>query len=321
MGIVRFIGSLTAFVAGFILLLLAMILCVGRLLDRASFELPNGRTTLVLGDSQMEFALNDSILDRTVSVAQSGEAYLYAFAKARRFIADNPGLDTIWLSYNMNSLERRQEILTRSERYSKNKIPYNFFLLRASDLDLFRDQGSAYEVLARTPWLRRNYIKKALRRATTYRDLSFGGYTRSYRYKLAMDVAHRDSLINAKATRPPGFGEAKDQVRYLAELVELCKRKGVTCILINTPVHPVIKAEADTAAYYAFWREHMADVPLWDHSDWTFPDSCFGDATHMNHRGATLYSEYLQALRANGWKGVEERRVSIRQDPPLTDRP
>ncbi|MBL7940489.1 MAG: hypothetical protein JNL43_14100 [Flavobacteriales bacterium] len=315
MAIARFIGSISVFVLGFILLLLSIILGVGRLLDRASFKLPEGTSTLILGDSQMEFALNDSILPGSVSMAQSGEAYLYAFNKARRFIADNPGLDTIWLSYNMNSLERRQEILTRSERYSKNKIPYNFFLLTAADLDVFWRQGSAYEVLARTPWLRRNYIKKALRRATTYRDLSFGGYAHSERNKLAFDVARRDSLIRAKATPPPGFGEAKDQVRYLIELVSLCKREGITCILVNTPVHPVIKAEADTAAYYAFRREHMADVPLWDHSDWTFPDSCFGDATHLNHKGAKLYSEYLKALRVNRWEGVDQRHLAVRSGP------
>ncbi len=321
MGIVRFIIGIAAFLLAFVVLLAGIIVFVGRSMDRASFELPERRTTLVLGDSQMEFGLNDSILAQTVNVAQSGEAYLYAFGKARRFITDNPDLDTIWLSYNLNSLERRQEILTRSERYSKNKIPYNFFLLRAMDIGLFLDQASAYEALARTPWLRRNYIKKALKRTTTFRDLNFGGYTYSDRYKLAVDVAYKDGLLKKKASPAPGFGEARDQVRYLKELVDFCRGKGVTCILISTPVHPVIKAQADTAAYFAFWREHMPDVPLWDHSGWTLPDSCFGDATHLNHRGARLYSTRLWALRENGWNGVEERQVTLSPDTPLVRTP
>lgn len=311
MGRAKFIRRVIIFSALFTGLLTSLILIVGYLLGSASFRLPEGRRTLILGDSQMEYALNDSILTGAVNLAQGGEAYLYAYGKARRFIAEDPDLDTIWVSYNLNSLERRQRILTRSTRYSRYKIPYNFFLFGMKEASLFIDQGSAYETIARTPWLRRNYVKKLLKRKTTFRDLSFGGYTHSDRNKLAVDVAYKDSLLKAGAVPDPGFGDAPDQVEYLLRLVDLCHEKGIVCILVNTPVHPIIKAHADTAAYYRFWRERMPNVPLWDHASWAIPDSCYGDATHLNQHGARLYSGYLNTLRSQGWQSVTQRNLDL----------
>ena len=82
MGIARFIRSMAIFLALFMALLTCVVLFTGWLLGRSSFTLPDKVNTLILGDSHVECGLDDSILTGTANVSQSGEAYLYAYAKA-----------------------------------------------------------------------------------------------------------------------------------------------------------------------------------------------------------------------------------------------
>jgi hypothetical protein len=286
---------------------IAFIRWTGDLLNRASFELPSWTTTLVLGDSQVECAIDPSELPGVISVAQGGEAFLFAYAKARRFIAENPQLDTIWLSFNYMALERKQDTLTRSERYINYKLPFNFFLLDATDLRHFAQSPHTYASLLQTPFKRRAYIGKALRNTTNWKDLNFGGYLKLTDRKLEQDVARRAADRQEGRVRLPEFGTAADQVEYLDRIITLCASNDITCILVNTPVHHAVQADTDTTAYYAFLRSHYPRTPLWDHSSWTFPDSCFRDAAHLNTAGAKLYAERLKTLRSSSWPPTDRK--------------
>ncbi|MDR0371726.1 MAG: hypothetical protein LBH80_07760, partial [Prevotellaceae bacterium] len=39
---------------------------------------------------------------------------------------------------------------------------------------------------------------------------------------------------------------------------------------------------------------YMPDVKYMDYSTFQLPDSCYGDVTHLNYRGARIFSQYLQ---------------------------
>lgn len=295
------------FLAALLLVNAVLIRWTCQLLDHASFELPAGTTTLVLGDSQVECAIDPASIPGVVNLAQGGEAFLFAHAKARRFIQADPRLDTIWLSCNYMGLEKKQDTLTRSERYVSYKLPFNFFLLDKEDMRHFAGNQHAYASLLQTPFKRRAYIGKALRGHTTWEDLNFGGYLKLTDRKLAHDVAQRERARREGRTKPAAFGTAQDQVEYLEKIIALCAANKVTCILVNTPVHDAVQADTDTAAYYAYLREHYPEVPLWDHADWSFPDSCYRDAAHLNVDGARLYTERLRALRSLGWPAVDRQ--------------
>lgn len=307
----KFILRIVAFLGLFIVFCAIVVLGVGWLMGRASFKLPAEVNTIVLGDSHVECAINDTILDHTANLSMAGEAYLYSFVKARKFLAANPQVDTLWLAYDFNSLEEWKDTLTRSERYNKYKLPFHFFLLDAADLHIFATQSSFYSVMARTPYMRRRYIKLALRGSTTYQDLNIGGYQYLVRDRLKADVAKRDSSFAAGGTRETNFGGAMDQVEYLDKVIALCNERNVTCILLNTPVNSVIPRETDTMAYYAYARNHLSGTTLWDHNAWVLPDSCFGDATHLNHWGAARYSERLKELRSKGWPTLDRQGHTV----------
>ncbi len=277
------------------------------LLLRTDLTFPTGTNTLVLGDSQVEWAVNDSLIPRTVNLAQGGEAYLYSYAKAKHFFEANPDLDTLWLSFNYMALDHVQDTLTRSDRYIKFKLPFNFFLLDATDACIFLGLPKAYITLAQTPFIRWGFIRKAVRGPTNYKDLNFGGYSGTTEQKLKKDLSVRANEQKLGTTRPPEFGAARDQVEYLQRTIDLCRANGVTCILLNTPVHPVAQKGSDTTAYYAYIQQHFPDQPFFDHSSWQFPDSCFRDAVHLNAHGATRYTTRLEKLRSKGWPTLDRQ--------------
>lgn len=304
MGIARFIKDMVGFLFLFLVLCAVLVLGLRRLMWQASLELPPGTTTLMLGDSHIECAVNDSLLPGTFNLAQAGDAFLYSHAKLRALIDRNPQLDTVWLSYNFQCLNGQLDVLTRSEKYCKSKLPFGGFLLDMEDLKVYAGQYAFYSVIIRTPYIRRQFIKKSLVRPTTLDDLRLGGYLHMERDKLASDLAKRDSTRTA-GLPPQRFGEAMDQINYLERTVELCRKKGLTCILLNTPVHPIVTHDADTTAYYAFQEDHLEGTVLWDHSAWPLPDSAYADATHLNHKGAAIYTERLRKLRSMNWPSTD----------------
>lgn len=304
MGIARFISRMALFLAVFLLLNLALVLGLRRMMKHASLALPEGTTMLILGDSHVECALNDTLLPGAVNLSQAGDAYLYSHAKLRALLEQNAGIDTLLLSYNFQCLNAQLDVLTRSEKYCESKLPYSFFLLDREDLSVYREQYAFYSTMLRAPYIRRQFIKKSFQRPTHLADLKIGGFQYMVRDKFKKDLALRDSTRQA-GLQPQRFGEAKDQVPYLLRTVDLCREKGVTCILINTPVHPVVPRDSDTAAYYGFHRKYMADILLLDHSAWPLPDSGYSDATHLSHHGARIYSTRFQAVRSAGWPTVD----------------
>jgi len=307
MEVLRFILRALACLGLSVVFCALTVLGVGALMGRASFKLPKEINTIVLGNSHVECAINDTILDHAANLSMAAEAYLYSYVKAKNFLIANPQVDTLWLAYDFNCLEEWNDTLTRSQRYNNYKLPFHYFMLDVSDLSVFATQLSFYSVLSRTPYMRRKYIKLALRAPTTYKDLKIGGFQYLVRDRLQADLARRDSLYATHAVRTPNFGKAMDQVEYLDKIVTLCKERSVTCIMLSTPTHPVIARDADTTAYYAYWRNHLQGTTLWDHSSWEMPDSCFGDAPHLNHWGAARYSTRLKELRSLGWPTVDRK--------------
>gem|GEM_PF-6093730 len=166
--------STSAFVCLLILLNSILLKWTASLMLGASFRLPETARTLVLGHSQVECAINDSALTHSVNMAQSGEAYLYAYLKAKEFLARNPSVDTLWLSYNFSALDQEWDTLTRSDGYIEHKLPLNFFLCGPEGSAYFLEQdqhvrgtrmysslalGSDHESLERTNDLPRSGVR------------------------------------------------------------------------------------------------------------------------------------------------------------------
>lgn len=85
------------------------------------------------------------------------------------------------------------------------------------------------------------------------------------------------------------------QIHYLRKIVDLCKQKSVRLILINTPKNEYYLNKLNVSLIRD-WNnvpQNHQNITILDFSTFSILDSCFGDLTHLNYKGARIFSNYL----------------------------
>ncbi|MDR2414458.1 MAG: hypothetical protein LBD64_05695, partial [Odoribacteraceae bacterium] len=83
------------------------------------------------------------------------------------------------------------------------------------------------------------------------------------------------------------------QKEYLLKIVDLCRSRNVELILINTPTYKPEKY-GNLDKLRAYYNTYLPGVKYMDYSAFPLPDSCYGDISHLNYKGAEVFSKYLQ---------------------------
>ncbi|MFY8037044.1 MAG: hypothetical protein ACOVMQ_07750 [Cyclobacteriaceae bacterium] len=248
-----------------------------------SFKLPDAKNILVLGDSQTETSINDSLLTNVANVSQSADAYLYSYVKLKLFLDQNPQLDTILLSISYTNLNKEKDLWVTDTRYSW-KIQTYLPFFRPDDYVNFMFNKEFHRLWFRMPFYNKNFFLKRY----TYSDLDFGGYEYLERQKLEED------LKNQSNTAPEPTLKSSYQEKYLFKIIEECKSRHVQLIFLTPPIYAKRINNFDTARYYRYYREKLHEYPLLDFSDLSFPDSYYGDIEHLNFNGAKAFTPIFQ---------------------------
>lgn len=73
--------------------------------------------------------------------------------------------------------------------------------------------------------------------------------------------------------------------------MQLCKERSVNLQFINTPMRGDLLY--DKQEFRSLCQERLPDINYTDFADFTLADSCFADNTHLNYRGAEIFSSYI----------------------------
>jgi hypothetical protein len=257
-------------------------------LSRVSFVIPGDKNILVLGDSHTECAIDDSIFTRSFNISQSGTAYLYSYTKLRKFLAVNPHIDTVLLSFHGGSIQKSLDEWILGDRYILGRIPQYFSLLRTEELSLFVKNPAFYSALVKLPMKSIGALLKfMIGRTLTYKDWYIGGYFKLDRDRLqqALEQQENNTVVE---TEYSGY-----QIDYLLKIVELCNERGVELILFNAPTYDAGKY-GNLRALNDFYTAYCGGTRYLDYSDFPLPDYGYGDIGHLNFKGAEIFSQYLQ---------------------------
>lgn len=128
---------------------------------------------------------------------------------------------------------------------------------------------------------------KSLVSTITCQDLGIGGYTRLERDKLSEDQALKDCDSPRKsAPRIHAYN-----VSYLRKIYDYCQKHHLELIFFNMPSYPTHGIIEGNKSLHRFVEENYPNVPYFDYELMQLPDSCYGDASHLNYRGAKIISE------------------------------
>ena len=248
---------------------------------RANFDytIAKDKNVLVLGDSQPECAVDDSLYKNAFNLSSGGVSYFYCFVKLRGVLAHNPHIDTVVLGYSYDNLAKGHRFT--GSKYLSGKMRNRFFLFQLEDyLDLL--SANPTEVLVNTPQIIVHSVKIAHRK----RYLGLGKY-------------HKNNISNLIVPATQGekvrLPYSKYEMKYLEKIYQFCESNGVQLVLLTLPIHPY-QLEMQSVyreAHCNFATTRMPNALLVNHASFKMGDHCYGDMTHLNVEGARIYSKYL----------------------------
>jgi len=251
------------------------------------------------GDSNVECSVNDNLVSNSINIAESGEAYFYSYAKIRALLENNSQIKKVFLSYSPGKLskyiERRWLF---SEEFIIEKVRnYNYVLGNSEKTILLKNSSKAYiqGLFQSVLYNFTGFIKSTRLLEPDERLYEFGGYKFLERNKLKEDI-ERQGIYDPDADLQDQPG--KFQEEYLKMISDLCKKMSVELILLDTPKYQYIpdseKNNSEVSLPVKF--DFVPSDSILDLSRLILPDSCFADITHLNYKGAKIFSEYLNGL-------------------------
>ncbi len=292
----RFLADVLLFCGLVALLLLGVDLAYN--LKLRSMRLDPQIATVICGDSHTETGLDDSVIPHSVNISQSAEHLLFTYEKLALILPRNPGIRTVVLGLSYHSFSAFNDDYTQRQSVSRVAYAASFplldyqrklFLLSHDPVGVVKWSGAI---------VRRELAELVL--AHRYADYAFWGHGyRSNRSNLSDSAVA--AAIRLHYYRRDGEVQrlAAYQVPYLERIVRLCAEHHVSLILVNTPVSPQYAARVPRRFvynYYATVNSVRADgVGFLDYHDLALPAESYGDADHLNVRGAAFLSRKVWA--------------------------
>ena len=245
------------------------------------------QSVVIVGDSQIEAALNDEVIQSSVNISNPAEPVYFMYVKINKIIKEGNRPKAVILGFAPHNLFRN-----RFDQVAKmkTKLSNYFFMVEIPDMaDLFRYnlEGSTKGLVASVFYSLR---RKSLRARTSIENSGIGGFKP---YPVREDVTVKEDVLG-KA----GYGPLTPDtmtIKYFGKLVDLCKTMDVTLIVLNTPVHETLwRSRTEYKAVYdEVVKEHIDEIVLWDLDSVPTADDLFSDRNHLNANGAILFSELI----------------------------
>ena len=285
----KFISYISAFSVSALIVIAFLVVITGLYASSTvDFGIAKDKNVLVLGNSHPECAIDDSLLPNVYNLAQSGAGYFYDYVKANNLLENNPQIDTLVIGYSYSDIAGNMDLWFSGEERIKFKIRNYFFLFGFNDyLSMFKANPVATAM--NTPQTIFHNLKMS-----QFGIGSLGGYKHLTRNKLA-----EDKLRTENDSLPENTDISKYQTDYLLKIYELCKLKNVKLVLLATPMHPekrIAHQKTLISRYCNFAKNQMPEAILINNTNFTIPEEDYADLSHLNFKGAQLYTEHLKKV-------------------------
>jgi hypothetical protein len=259
-------------------------------------KLPKNIETLILGHSQPETAINDSLLSNCKNFSQGGEAYLFTYAKLRYLATINPQIKRVYLSFSNNQISTLMEEWTFGDRYLQSKYTNYFYALSSSEQSLLWRTSFYSLVHAEYSIMKTNGINLIKNKGTIKAPLYWGDYLYLKRFKT-------DSLLKSNYLKTikknQKVGISKTNLVYLDKIVRFCNKKKIKLIFFRTPIHPKLFEILNEKQFQSIRKKKYASIPFVDAVHYPISNEAFGDLEHLNYKGAKKFSLYFNDLMQN----------------------
>lgn len=265
------------------------------ILSSIRFDIPSNRKILVMGDSNSQCAVDDSIFTSCKNVSSSGESYLYTFIKLRKILGSNQSLQIVMLSFSPHNIFDNGWMFDK--KHMNSFFASYYPLMRSGEWTCLL-KGNPRAFMSSFGNITKRSIRNifySLKRKKLFS--AYGGY-----HKINRNDLETDKVLLQRGEPLPFFKipeetvVSKTEELYLGKIISLCESKGVKIVLVNFPKREEILSypKYGIRQYYAYYDEKLSRIDFLDLSHYSLPDDSYGDLVHLNSKGASVFSYYLQ---------------------------
>ena len=278
----------------FMLLAISLFMLIGffyYIFGEISYKIPNDKNILIIGDSHTECSIDDSIFSRSVNISQSGTPYYYSYIKLKKFMSENKSIDTVLLSIHPGVIGKSIDSVWV---YNSNNITWKvssvFNLIHKTDFEPFLFNIDFYLAFLKIPINNIQTLSQLLlSKQFNYKSTNIGAYNKNLNNNLKENLK---KINNRKMDDGEIINPSLIQREYIERIIRFCNDRNTTIILISTPVYnPNRFYNPNIVINYL--KDINLKIKLSDYSRLPLDDSCFADISHLNYKGAQMFSSYL----------------------------
>tara|TARA_R110001583_G_scaffold58230_1_gene173833 strand:- start:2414 stop:3295 length:882 start_codon:yes stop_codon:yes gene_type:complete len=251
-----------------------------------SLKIEMNKNILILGDSQTQFSLNDSILTNSINLSESADTYFYSYVKLKRLIPENPQIDTLFLSYSYHNISKTQDNWLKSQNINGFKFPLHYFLMDFDEvIFLIRQNPKAFFTFYFHSFKFNFGHLMRFFKNENLNNFGIGTYTGTNENKLQLNLNTTHNLCDV----------GNIDLKYLDKIVEICSANKVKVILIATPIY--LFKGTDCPFFEQVLNARVStyqNVSFYNYSNFKLKQTCFKDASHLNSEGAAIFSSMIK---------------------------
>ncbi len=283
------------FISCILVILVLGIASLYRTIDKGNYYTLNKKyDNLIFGHSHTECAFNDSLINNTLNLSNSGESLFYTYFKVKKIVQNNK-VKNVFVSFTNNYIEYTGDTVEIWKEHYLDKwyTKYGAYMDHEDVAILLKNNPRG--LLNVQSITAKKYLTFLIKnKKNIIEDLTWGAYRYSKRAKL-------DSLlkINEVKNKITSFRYSKYGLLYLDKIIKLCKENKVNVYLVRCPVHSSWD-RSNEPYFQKMVHGRYSQVPFLDFKNFPLPISDYGDRSHLNYLGAKKFSLFFNNLLENG---------------------
>jgi hypothetical protein len=276
------------------------------------FEEQKGQIqVLFMGQSDMKYAIIPKVMPfKSYNFAELGEGYIGNYLKLKYYIDEMPHLKVVVLSFSLPSFSSTRLNWAERRNFSMSNYFSYGYITHQDFKELYKTRGfivvsqkiSSFSPLldkAQVRFFWRN-LKKLIRNQPIQKTVMEDGYIKVPVSAVIEEQAEQRIQGHFDKSHKNDFD--KDLLSYFERILVLCHQRGVKVVTLMIPTTDYYIKHAEKYVTRSALYEKVLTNPKFspyiyrnlDYLDFYAKDhTLFVDADHLNHKGATVFSERI----------------------------
>lgn len=260
---------------------------------KKTYTMPVQKHIVFLGNSQIQYSVDPDIVKGAFNFGLNADKPEYVYAKLKLLTKYNNQIDTVVIGMNhlfaLNSKYVIGEEMLDFPDYIGCWTPSDLLMLSKHYPSVYMYE-ELFHIMNSVKLY--GYLKTG-RKGAENRDI-VGTYSELHRDKLYEDLAKlkkngkKSEIVKKKYI-------SEKNIYFINKIQEICREKNITLFFMIPPMYHC--SESEKEEIISSLHRNFPNIRCYNYVDFQLPDSCYGDMSHINYRGAKIFSEYLNANR------------------------